>query len=179
MPLIGSIPVLRPEAVTRMKDCRRTSTQPGHPFANYSYPPVTVMGRRTLLLPAATAAPKRCRPTRRRHLSPISTADLLSTSTRWIPQLSSVALTLLRLRLPTLALFPHACTGAEPDPSAEAPDSRKRYLRPRVATQMVPRRPAVTVFLCFPLGGRPPPLWRGHNLRRAFSATAQAARTDH
>lgn len=105
-----------------------------------------------MLLLVVRAAPKCCPPPRRRHFSPISAIDLLSTSTRWIPQLSSVELTLVRPPLRTPQLGTHACTNVAMASSTGAPDSRKRHLRPQVAPRWVPRTPAVTMIHASPLG---------------------------
>jgi hypothetical protein len=92
--LTGSIPTSRPEVVAHSFNSRCSHEQPEHPFTIRCYPPVTVMGRYFLLSLVVPANPKSYRPSRERHLSPISAIDLLSTSTRQILQFpSSPALT--------------------------------------------------------------------------------------
>jgi hypothetical protein len=92
---------------------------------------------------------------RRRCLSPISAADLLSTSTRWI--LNSLA---WDLRPSACRDLSYACSRAtaniDVEPSTTAPDSRCRHFRPRVATPLAWCQPAeTTVSVPFGLFGFP------------------------
>jgi hypothetical protein len=88
-------PTSRPEGVARSLNSRWATKQPEHPFTICSDPPVTVMGRHiSLSLVVSAMLNKRHRPSRARHLSPISAIDLLSTCTRQVLQFpSSPALT--------------------------------------------------------------------------------------
>jgi len=64
------------------------------------------MDRPSSLPQVVPATPKRRGPSRGRHLSPISATDLLSTSTRWICQLSGAGLSPAHPPLPALPADP-------------------------------------------------------------------------
>lgn len=124
---------------------RKASRSSEHPFALCSYPPVTVMGCRSAATSRRIVRAETRRPPRGRHLSPISAANLLSTSTRRIRRFPSTgALAFMTTDSVSAASLAHprvrfgdASLVADVAPPQAAS-------RPRMVTRLVPRTPAVS-----------------------------------
>lgn len=124
---------------------RKASRSSEHPFALCSYPPVTVMGCHSAATSRCIVRAEARRPPRGRHLSPISAANLLSTSTRRIRRFPSIgALAFMTTDSVSAASLAHprvrfgdASLVADVAPPQAAS-------RPRMVTRLVTRTPAVS-----------------------------------
>jgi len=142
-PLIGSIPTEAGMSAGHKRNCERPHSA-STLATRSSFPPVTVMGRRIVLVCRVPYSPKRAGPTP--HKIPLTNLcnRLVVNEHPWDPLIRErLALTSLTA-LSIAALYPaRPCWGR----NSETPGRRRvarRHSRPRVTRQLVPLAPAVT-----------------------------------